>query len=320
VKHFEMAVGLRFSCWRLRIPLGKDLQSTMKLNILERVSDPGSANVPNEDVSGYTALSAWVLDGATGLGDKPLLPGRSDAAWLASAYDARLHANADRTGCELQQLFADVIADVGAEFEACRLRAPANRFELPSAGMVFVRLREADLEYACLGDCRAILSFSRNAHVFSTGGSPLQHLDAAILERMEALRRSDTSMSYEKVRRAVQSDLRANRNLLNTEGGYWVLSTDPTAARHMEVGAVPLDGVGLIRGLLVSDGFYRLVDTFGIYPDNAALLSAALEQGLATMLTELRMLEDADPECIAYPRLKPKDDATALLFENIESP
>jgi hypothetical protein len=292
----------------------------MKVNLLEQISDPGSDKVPNEDVSGHTALSAWVLDGATGLGDEPLLPERSDAAWLASAYDARLHTNADRTGCELQQLFADVIADVGADFEACRLRVPANPFEVPSAGMVFVRVRENDLEYARLGDCRAILGFSRNAHVFSTGSSPLQHLDAAILEKMEALRRSDTSMSYEQARRAVQSDLRANRSLLNTEGGYWVLSTDPTAARHMEVGAVSLDGAGPIRGVLVSDGFYRLVDTFGVYQDDATLLHAALGRGLANMLCELRALEDADPECIAYPRLKPKDDATALLFEIVELP
>jgi len=88
----------------------------------------------------------------------------------------------------------------------------------------------------------------------------------------------------------------------------------------MEIGAVPLDGTGPARGLLVSDGFYRLVDTFRVYPDAPALLGAALERGLAALLAELRMLEDADPECIAYPRIKPKDDATVLLFEIIESP
>src|SRR3954454_22590102 len=118
----------------------------MKLSILECISDSGNANAPNEDLADYTATSAWVLDGATGLGDEPLLPGASDAAWLVSAYDARLRANANRTGCALRDLFADLIAEVGTEFEARKFRAPTNRFELPSAGMAFVRIRTADLE------------------------------------------------------------------------------------------------------------------------------------------------------------------------------
>jgi hypothetical protein len=291
----------------------------MRLNLLEHVSDPGSTYVPNEDVSGCTAVSAWVLDGATGLGDEPLLPGASDAAWLASAYDARLRASVHRTGCELQHLFAELIADVATNFEACKLRAPANRFELPSAGIALVRLRAANLEYARLGDCRAILDPPRSAHVVSTGSSPLQYLDAAVLEKMKALRRANISMSHEQVRRLVQGDLRANRNLLNTKEGYWVLSTDPTAARYMEIGALPLNGTDPVRGLLVSDGFYRLVDTFRVYPDDAALFGVALKRGLAAMLTELRKLEDTDPECSTYPRFKPKDDATAVLFEIIKS-
>src|SRR3954451_24726235 len=101
----------------------------LKLSLIARVSDPGNANTPNEDVAGDTATSAWVLDGATGLGDKPLLPGASDAAWLASAYDARLQDNADRTECPLRDLIADLIAEVSAEFESRKLQAPTNRFE-----------------------------------------------------------------------------------------------------------------------------------------------------------------------------------------------
>jgi serine/threonine protein phosphatase PrpC len=249
-----------------------------------------------------------------------LLPGASDAAWLVSAYDDRLRANAHRTECELQHFFADLITDVGADFEARKLLAPASRFELPSAGIAFVRLRAANLEYARLGDCRAIFTLPKTAHVLSTDSSPLQYLDAAVLEKMGALRRNNISVSHEQVHRMVQNDLRANRSLLNTEGGYWVLSNDPTAARHMEIGTLPLNRTDTFRGLLVSDGFYRLVDTFRVYPDDAALFRAALNRGLVAMLTELRTLENMDPECAAHPRFKPKDDASAVLFEIIEAP
>jgi hypothetical protein len=43
------------------------------------------------------------------------------------------------------------------------------------------------------------------------------------------------------------------------------------------------------------------------------LMQAALERGLAPLYAELRRIEDADPECLSHPRLKARDDATALL-------
>ena len=111
----------------------------------------------------------------------------------------------------------------------------------------------------------------------------------------------------------MQDELRANRSLLNTAGGYWVLGTDPEAARQMEIGAIPLGAGTRISGLLVTDGFYRLVDIFGACRDDTALLAEAREHGLEALLYRLRALEDADPDCIVHPRLKPTDDATALL-------
>jgi hypothetical protein len=292
----------------------------MRLDVLCDISDPGSPDLPNEDARGHTARSAWVLDGATGLGDSPLLPEASDAAWLARAYSAWLRSEADDTGRDLRRLFADLVARVSGEFEARKRRTPSGRFDLPSAGMAFVRLGVACLEYARLGDCRAILAPPGGTPVLFTGSSPLQQLDAAVVAKMEALRRREPSAGHARLRRAVSGDLRANRSRFNAEGGYWVLGTDAGTAdgvaRNMEVGSVTLDGGGPVRGLLMSDGFYRLVDTFRAYPDDAALIKAAgREGGLEAMLAELRALEDADPECVAHPRLKPRDDATALLFE-----
>jgi hypothetical protein len=120
-----------------------------------------------------------VLDGATGLGDSPLLPEASDAAWLARAYNACLRSEADDTGRDLRHLFAYLTARVSGEFGAQKRHAPSGRFDLPSAGMAFVRLGVACLEYARLGDCRAILAAPGGTPVLFTGSSPLRHLDAA---------------------------------------------------------------------------------------------------------------------------------------------
>jgi hypothetical protein len=50
----------------------------MPLQIIDEVCEP-SGKV-NEDIAGSTNTAAWVMDGATGLGDGQLLPGASDAA------------------------------------------------------------------------------------------------------------------------------------------------------------------------------------------------------------------------------------------------
>jgi hypothetical protein len=141
----------------------------------------------------------------------------------------------------------------------------------------------------------------------------LQRLDTQVTQKIANLLRSGAVASYSDARRAVQDDLRANRSLMNVDGGYWVLGLDPAAARHMEVVAVELD-CATADGLLVSDGLHRLVDTFGTYPSDAALLDAALSMGIQALLDEVRALERSDPECRGHPRLKPSDDATGLLF------
>lgn len=264
-------------------------------------------------MAGHGTLSAWVLDGATGLASGRLLTGPSDAAWLAATYDDLFRAHADRADLGPEHLLAGLIETVTASFAAQALRPPEHRYELPSAGMVLVRLRRGRLEYARLGDCRAILA-PAGGPIVSTRRPPLHRLDARAVRRLVALRRQDPQAAHAALRRALLDELRANRGRLNQAGGYWVLGTDPAAARHAETGGVPLTA-GPVRGLLVSDGFYRLVDTFRAYPDDTALLARALAHGLAPLLAELRALEDADPECVAVPRLKPRDDATALLFE-----
>ena len=51
-------------------------------------SEPGDGPC-NEDRAGATARAAWVIDGATGLGES-LLPHASDAGWFAEALDAAM--------------------------------------------------------------------------------------------------------------------------------------------------------------------------------------------------------------------------------------
>jgi hypothetical protein len=63
------------------------------LEVLDSISLPGNPEKPNDDAFAHIDGAAVVMDGATGLGDQ-LMPGKSDAAWLAAFGARRLMAYA----------------------------------------------------------------------------------------------------------------------------------------------------------------------------------------------------------------------------------
>jgi hypothetical protein len=279
----------------------------MPLYVIDKVCEP--SGTINEDMAGSTTTAAWVMDGATGLGDERLLPGASDAAWLVQHVDAFLHAHADSASLGITELFAGAIEDVRMAYQRHKLHDAEARYELPSAGIIFVRCASNGIEYAQLGDCMGV--FAQGSALVSVDRSRLHSLDAQVLDKMRALQHREVQ-DYASLRRAIRDDLRANRNLANVAGGYWVLGIEPEAAAHMETGHIPLDRPA--TGLLMSDGFYRAVDTFHIIAEDR-IVAWAMDEGLATILATVRRLEALDAECRRYSRFKPQDDASALLLE-----
>jgi hypothetical protein len=62
------------------------------------------------------------------------------------------------------------------------------------------------------------------------------------------------------------------------------------------------------RVMVATDGAARLVDVFG------STWRHALEVGAQEMIRETRAFEAMDPGCARWPRMKPGDDATAVLW------
>jgi hypothetical protein len=101
------------------------------------------------------------------------------------------------------------------------------------------------------------------------------------------------------------------RREMNTDGGYWILSTDPRAADEARSGTVHVQPGTEI--LLMTDGFSRLVDTFAQPPDWLALLDPiAAGRPLMDEVSRLRRIEQSDPTGTRWPRLSVSDDASAL--------
>ena len=114
------------------------------LEIVQSLSLPGDSAKPNEDAFGHTPNAAVVLDGATGLGEQ-LLPGPSDAAWIATFGARRLMAHV-RDGDAPDKALAHALIDAEKSYQGLRRRAPKEKYEIPLAAMIFVAESEGALE------------------------------------------------------------------------------------------------------------------------------------------------------------------------------
>jgi hypothetical protein len=262
----------------------------------------------NEDRGTALARAAWVLDGATGLGPQRLFPGPSDPAWLAETADhllRRLTPAIDDGSTLLQRL----VAELREEFAAAAL-APLHGTDIepPAASLAAVLLAGSELEVVMLGDCKILLR-GPDGHVEAFDQSPVAPFDARVVDALRAAQAAGET-ELRRIAPRLTALIRENRGRKNRPGGYGVLSDDPAGLAFLAATRRPL--AGITHALLATDGFYRLVDTFRTATAEQ-LFAAARARGLAPLYAELRRLEDADPECLAHPRLKPRDDATALL-------
>jgi Protein phosphatase 2C len=275
----------------------------MHPEIIDSLSLAGDRAKVNDDAFGCAGARLWVLDGATGLGSS-LLPGRSDAAWIARTANRLLHTH--HAIRETAQLMRVVIEGVVSAFEAESLRSPGQRWELPVASFLMITLGQSEAEAVWLGDCRAILSIG--GKIVTCGETP----DGEAEERAFAARIGGALGASAMLRSPeVIEQLRLARNACNA-GGRWLLGLEPRAAEHLEHRTFPLDGP--VSGLAMSDGFSALELKYKRHAPEA-LLRAAPARGLAAFAAELRRIEEVeDPDGVAFPRFKRSDDATAVLF------
>jgi hypothetical protein len=277
------------------------------------IRDQGSSagGAANEDIAGTAdhgaVRTAWVLDGATGIGGREHVPdGPTDAAWLARALSAGL-AETDPADQPVRGYFAAVIDQVARHYRALvPHHAALPPYALPSAAGVWLRVSGNRLEIAHQGDCVAVVEQGGRIRVFGTvDQTGLDDINGLVV----ASRASGPVAG--KLLDVLGDQLRDRRARLNQPGGYWMLGVDPRAAAAIAV--EEFDAEPGTRVLLCSDGYWRLVDHFHRY-DAAGLLAASFERGVGALLDELRAIEAGDPDCIAFPRVKPMDDATAMIL------
>lgn len=275
----------------------------MRFIVRDRLSRAGKDGFANDDALGESRTLAFVLDGATGVGDGPLMPARfgSDASWLSHGA-ARFFSMCDQADAPLDAVVRDCAMSLAGEFAALRTRAPKGGYEMPYASMMLVRPAPDHIAYAAFGDCRMLVLHHDGR--LTDIGPPMLHreAEAARAKAFDATAKGPTEALPE---------LRRLRNLVNTVDAFWLMAADAAVAEHVKLGRVELDGPADV--LLVTDGFHALSADYGAC-DDAGLVAAARARGLDALYRELRAIERADPKGEKFPRFKPSDDATAMLI------
>lgn len=268
------------------------------LKVLGAASAPGGPDRANEDGYGAEGRFAWVVDGATGLGDEELLPGPSDAAWLAATMDAAFRAHAE-AAADPADLLARAAGDCERRFIAERSRPAKERYEIPTASVVVAAFGPDGVEIAELGDCAIYIASGDEVARFggTEAGRALEQENARNMMGPDG-RRSPEVLAF----------LRLVRNQANTPQGYPIFAPDAESAAGARLHRHPATAG---EALLLSDGYEAAIDDYGLY-DPPGLIEAA-RADIRAPLDALRDVEGGDPECRRFPRFKPSDDATAML-------
>jgi serine/threonine protein phosphatase PrpC len=280
---------------------------SMRLELIESFSIPGDSAKPNEDSFAHTARAAAVFDGATGLGEQ-LMPGPSDAQWLAQFASRRFRAHAEAGEGDLRDWLRAAAVDAEKSFRALRKRPPTENYEIPYASAVMVTPADNELQVLWFGDCAALLHTRDGKFVLL--GDTMSRKESERERVGRLVKPGARGPAAAGVRKEFLPVLRASRNYVNTAED-WLFAPDPNCADHAKAGRVPV--VPDAPVLLASDGFLALASDYERYTPEG-LLESAQTRGLAQLGEELRAIEAADPEGLKYPRFKRSDDATALLL------
>jgi hypothetical protein len=248
----------------------------MTLELVEYLSLPGDPAKANEDAFAEGTHAAVVLDGATPLGDS-LMPGPSDAAWIAQFGARRLIAHLEG-GDGARKALRAALADTQKSFEALRRRPLEETWQTPCASMMLAfcapsalriasdatvtsptsaltraRGRGDEVEFLWFGDCAALVK-QPDAPVTVVGETFDKR--AAEAQRARAIaREKNLSPAAGLSRPEFIGTLRAARNRINS-GGNWLFSPDVKAASHVSRRVMRLAPGSAV--LLASDGFLAL--------------------------------------------------------------
>ena len=313
----------------------------MSFELIEQFSLPGSAARPNEDALAVSEHAALVLDGATPLGPS-LLPGPSDAAWIAQFGARRLMAHL-KDGDAPANALKHALIDAEKSFTGLARAPIREKWQTPCASLMMAvdlgrgrsdgltaaltparakRMegevvvagprasedwRGSEIEFLWFGDCAVLVEQEGEVVLI---GEALEKRKAEAARARKIAKEKNISSAQGINRPEIEPLLRAARNRINSKGN-WLFSPDARAARHAAHTSLAVKKGALL--LIASDGFLALLSDYDAY-DAKGLITAAKTLGLAALGRELRAIEEKDSAGDKFSRFKKSDDATAVFL------
>ncbi len=268
----------------------------MHFETLQSISLNGDPHKPNDDRCGSTAHLAWVVDGATDMGQPGLLGPQGGAAWLASTASSAFASIVSDT---IEETCSRAFAHIETAFHNQRTREVQAAWEVPKAAFSAVQLAESQLGVAWAADCPALLI--KDDQVRWCTGEPDTSAEAADARALGA---------GVGAARELAGEVLENRRAHRAREGHVALSalarSSVAVTCYAQMPVHPGDEL-----ILMSDGFASLITDYRLY--SAETFSQAVRsKGLPDLLQEVRRIEQEDAACLKYPRFKVSDDATAL--------
>lgn len=276
----------------------------------------GSSAKPNEDRIGAAHNTVWVIDGATGLGERTAYvaqEGDTDASWLAQNLDKFFCHAATAYGTNHIDLILAAHTALTEKFKQNAFAIPEAPYAFPSAALTLLTYDEERIKISSLGDGTTLLR-NEEGKILKHGGDPV-HLanDAAANEELRHMRQTLPAHEHGKMRELILPTLRKNRSTANQMGGfgYFTLAGPiaPSLIRNFECPRQSIQDAALF-----SDGFYAIVEDYQEMSD-AELMKYLGQNKADEVATKIRSIEDADPIGEKFPRFKKSDDATCLYLK-----
>ncbi|NTU24522.1 hypothetical protein HPY28_29865 [Brevibacillus sp. HB1.2] len=178
------------------------------------------------------------------------------------------------------------------------------------AACAVVRVGDAHIEYAQLGDCMIFAVYDDDT-VRPLTHTQVSHLEQAALAKWEEGIKEGLCTRTELYERCMDI-LIHNRYQANGPGGYGVLNGDAACRDFIEYGR--MNRVGVKALVLATDGLFMPRALGGAQPKWEETVLPIVHKGLQRYTDELISLENNDPECIRYIRFKKSDDKTGMIL------
>ncbi|UGQ49099.1 protein phosphatase 2C domain-containing protein [Massilia endophytica] len=274
---------------------------------IEEISSPGGGDA-NEDLIAVFEEGAsthiLVLDGGTSVADRAYIDEESgDAAWLMRNFAEALQGAIPEAPSQ-ESAVLRALDEVFARFQAATRGVEVPLYAWPVGAATWVRVTGSRLEAYCVGDCKLLLQHA-NGRVtdldpyVNPQEDVLREAIAGLVER--GITDPETRMAH------LLPMLRARREFMNTAEVPPALCMRPQGPFPARSYAADVGAGAALLGM--SDGFYRLVDPYGLH-NNATLLAACRDLGLPAVLAQLRNHENGSGGALA---VKNADDASAVL-------